>query len=317
LYGEDLGYDIFGPWGPGKLASKAPAAREYGAAYEAAMGRMPYDNLDAAREFQNYYWNCIRDCDRHLDALLKGLAASGELERTIILFTSDHGEYLGAFGIRGKGVTPYREASHVPFVVVHPDGRKGVSASDPVSLIDIAPTLLSMAGVERERLRALAPDLTGADVAAPVSTGSASSRAQTGVLMHWTGLAFQDRASPHRFKEVFKTSMPWRVPAMLNALRQTDWSKRGQMRGFFDGRYKFARYFAPDDYHTPADWQTLSARNDLELFDTSTDAEETVNLALDPSNRALVLALNTRLNALTASEIGQDNGNFLPFFVTL
>lgn len=317
LFTEDLGYEVFGPWGPGKLTAKAPAAREYGACYEAAMGRMPYDDMDAAREFQNYYWNCIRDSDRHLMALLKGLEASGELDRTVILFTSDHGEYLGAYGLRGKGVTPYREASQVPFVIVHPDGRKGAAAADPVSLIDIAPTLLSMAGVSRERLRGLAPGLTGADISAPVSTGSASPRAESGVLMHWTGLAFQDSASPARFKDVFKMHLPWRVPAMLNALRQTDWSKRGQMRALYDGRYKFARYFAPDDYHRPEDWISLSTRNDLELFDTAADPDEAVNLAGDDANRDLVLALNARLNTLTAAEIGPDDGGFLPFFVSL
>jgi hypothetical protein len=40
-------------------------------------------------------------------------------------------------------------------------------------------------------------------------------------------------------------------------------------------------------------------------------------LASDPSQRALVLSLNTRLNALTADEIGPDDGGFLPFFVGL
>jgi arylsulfatase A-like enzyme len=317
LYADDLGYEVFGPWGPGKLANKAPGAREYGACYEAAMGQMPYDDLNAAREFQNYYWNCIRDSDRHLMALLKGLEASGELDRTVILFTSDHGEYLGAFGLRGKGVTPYREASHVPFVIVHPNGRKGATAEDPVSLIDIGPTLLSMAGVGRDRLRGVAPGLTGVDVSAPVLTGTASPRAQTGVLMHWTSLAFQDRDTPGRLKDVLKMNMPWRVPALLNAMRQTDWSKRGQMRALYDGRYKFARYFAPDDYHRPTDWQTLSTRNDLELFDTATDPDETINLAGDAANRDLILSLNSRLNALSATEIGADDGGFLPFFVRL
>jgi arylsulfatase len=317
LYAENLGYDVFGPWGPGSLSKKAPAAREYGLAYEAAMGRMPYDDLNAAREFQNYYWNCIRDSDRHLMTLLQALEASGELDRTVILFTSDHGEYLGAFGLRGKGVTPYREASHIPFVVVHTDGRNGVSAADPVSLIDVAPTLLSMAGVDRERLRGVAPALPGIDVSTPVLTGAPSPRAERGALLHWTSLAFQDSNTPHRFKDVFKMSMPWRVPAMLNALRQSDWSKRGQMRAIYDGRYKFARYFAPDNYHSPKEWNTLSTRNDLELFDTASDPGETVNLAADPGQRALVLSLNARLNDLTAAEIGPDDGGFLPFFVGL
>jgi arylsulfatase A-like enzyme len=315
LYAEDLGYEIFGPWGPGKLGAKAPAAAEYGRTYSAAMGTMPYDDPAAAREFQNYYWNCVRDSDRHLMALIKGLELSGELDRTVILFTSDHGEYLGAFGLRGKGVTTYREASHVPFVVAHPEGRKGATSGEPVSLMDVAPTLLAAAGVGRERLRGVAPGLTGADITSTFDSGAASARATSGALLHWTSLAFQDSSTPARFKSVFAMQQPWRTPAMIQALLQTDWRKRGQMRGIFDGHYKFARYFAPDDLHTPTDWATLSARNDLELFDTHADPEESVNLARDGANQATILAMNARLNALIASEIGADTGGYLPFFV--
>lgn len=317
LYSEDLGYEVVGPWGPATLKGRAPAAAEYGRAYDNAMGVLPYDDAKVAREFQNYYWNCTRDSDRHLLTLLRGLERSGEIERTVILFTADHGEYLGAHGLRGKGATACREASHVPFVIVHPDGRKGVEASDPVSLIDIAPTLLSFAGVERETLRAKVPALTGFDVSAPVLGKNASARAAQGVLLHWTGLAFQDHTATQRFKDVLAQEMPWRFFGMLRALAQNDWSKRGQMRALFDGRYKYARYFAPNDPHMAADRQTLLERNDLELFDTQADPGELENLAADPANLELILSLNARLNDLIASEIGVDDGGYLPVFVRL
>src|SRR3546814_6936406 len=45
----------------------------------------------------------------------------------------------------------------------------------------------------------------------------------------------------------------------------------GLFRGVHDGRYKFARYFAPAQHHIPRDWDTLLRYNQLELYDTQVD----------------------------------------------
>jgi arylsulfatase len=77
------------------------------------------------------------------------------------------------------------------------------------------------------------------------------------------------------------------------------------LRGYYDGRYRFARYFEPGDYHLPRDWQTLIARNELELYDTLNDVAEMTNLAEAPEeHKQLLLELNARLNALIESEEG-------------
>jgi arylsulfatase len=52
---------------------------------------------------------------------------------------------------------------------------------------------------------------------------------------------------------------------------------RGIIRGVYDGRYKFARYFKISEHHEPRDWSTLTAHNDLELYDTQADPDEIVN----------------------------------------
>ena len=56
----------------------------------------------------NYYLNCLRDVDRHIGTILNALEASGQADDTIIVFTADHGDMLGAHGMRQKGIVPFK-----------------------------------------------------------------------------------------------------------------------------------------------------------------------------------------------------------------
>jgi tetratricopeptide (TPR) repeat protein len=68
----------------------------------------------------------------------------------LIIFTSDHGEGLNDHGEEEHGILLYREAVQVPLFVKHPRGvRAGTSVAVPVQLIDLFPTMLSLAGVDR------------------------------------------------------------------------------------------------------------------------------------------------------------------------
>lgn len=91
------------------------------------------------------------------------------------------------------------------------------------------------------------------------------------------------------------------------------WEIRSFVRGIYDGRYRYARYFSPGQHHTPEDWDTLRYLNDLELYDTQTDPHEMNNLAFVPElQQALIIELNDKLNRLIAQEVGNDDGSFMP-----
>ena len=67
----------------------------------------------------------------------------------IVAVTSDHGEYLGEHGLIGHGIRTLTEVTHVPMVIAAP-GRlaAGQKVDTPVQLMDLAPTLLDLSGVE-------------------------------------------------------------------------------------------------------------------------------------------------------------------------
>jgi arylsulfatase A-like enzyme len=86
--------------------------------------------------------------DHHYGRVLAKLDALGLTDDTIIVFTSDHGEFLGNHGLLHKGPPPYDDLNRVSFVMAGPHVAQGRSTVAPTSHLDIMPTLLELAGVD-------------------------------------------------------------------------------------------------------------------------------------------------------------------------
>src|SRR5262249_24770644 len=81
----------------------------------------------------------------------------------------------------------------------------------------------------------------------------------------------------------------------------------------FDGRYKFARYYAPAAFNTPQTLDQIFKYNDVQLFDLSEDPDELHNLALERDKyKDTILRMNALLNDLMTKEVGKNDGAFLP-----
>ncbi len=115
------------------------------------------------------YYRMISGIDQEIGRLLAELERLGLAENTVIIFMSDNGYFLGERGFSGKWVH-YEESLRVPLLIADPRlpaGRRG-KTTDELSLnIDIAPTLLSFAGLEvpqEYQGRSLVPLLRGEQV---------------------------------------------------------------------------------------------------------------------------------------------------------
>lgn len=299
------------------LDTKPKAQRDWQRLTDIFFGEMPLDRKDMYQANANYYLNCIQDVDSHIHEVLKALEETGQLDNTIIVFTADHGEMLGAHGLRQKGPLMYSENLNVPMVVVHPDNKRnaGSTTNGLACSLDIAPTLLSMAGLTRDMRLTEFPLLKGYDMSSVLmSPGSQSERAQkaSGVLMTYDSLNSVDVDFMKSLTRVVEDGLKGLELTMPPALRP-NFDKRGFMRAVYDGRYKFARYFAPVRYNRPTTFEELLKENDLELYDTQTDPDEMNNLAHDPNaNKELVVQMNYKLEGLISTEIGNDTTIDLP-----
>ncbi len=93
------------------------------------------------------YYGLVTWVDDTVGRMLHVLERTGLAENTIVVFTSDHGENLGSLGLVQKG-TPNEESIRIPMIVRGPDTTSGVTGSHVASLVDLAPTLLSMCGLD-------------------------------------------------------------------------------------------------------------------------------------------------------------------------
>lgn len=96
------------------------------------------------------YDGAVRRLDGKLKAILKLLDRFGLDQETAIVVTSDHGEEFLDHGSFGHGHTLFEELTHVPLVARVPGAGAGVRVADPVSHVDVTPTLLRLAGVDTD-----------------------------------------------------------------------------------------------------------------------------------------------------------------------
>jgi arylsulfatase A-like enzyme len=119
----------------------------------ASFGPVPFEGPEVAPvwlEFADLYAKLQREVDRHVGHVLATLDSRPDVaENTVIVFTSDHGEYGGSHGLRGKGAAAYEEAILVPLIV---NDRRGLLTASPEkartqlsSSVDVAPLLLTIA----------------------------------------------------------------------------------------------------------------------------------------------------------------------------
>ena len=222
-------------------------------------------------ELMQNYAATVRGIDDAIGRLLDTLRETGQLERTLILFTSDDGMPFGEHGFINK-TGPYDACQRVPMIVSGPHVQRGKVCEHPVAALDLIPTILAAAEIPSPHQlhgRDLTPLLRDPSSAWPhpvllESFGFAAGAATHGGV---TDYALKtNRPSPE--------GIPWWL-----LLR--------------DGRYKLIRTLMPGQID--------------ELYDLETDPGERVNLAGRPEHHERIQAMRAKL----AAEIRRTGGSEL------
>ncbi len=130
----------------GELDSKPPwQRREHNKAY----GGYPFGTMTDL-DHRLVRASCFAMCDLidiQVGRMLDALRVTGQLDSTLVIFMSDHGEMLGDHGIYLKGAHFYEPAVHVPLVLSMPGTVPAKTVHGLAELTDLAPTLLDAAGL--------------------------------------------------------------------------------------------------------------------------------------------------------------------------
>jgi len=237
------------------------------------------------------YYNHLALLDAQLAAKLKDLADAGLAENTIVFYYADNGGVLP----RSKRFLQ-RSGTNVPLIVYYPPkwrhlapAAPGSRISDPVTFVDFAPTVLSLAGVK------IPSYMQGRAFAG-------KAKAQPNEFVFTTRDRMDERYDTLRsvvtrrwlYIHNFRPDLPYVQPLdyMFRARGYQSWARVAQ-----EGKL------------TPATSQFWGAKPTEELYDLDNDPDNVKNLAGDPAHRAMLEAMRAKL-AQRVIEV-KDNG-FLP-----
>jgi len=115
------------------------------------------------------YYGMVSFMDSQIGRILDTLDRLGQADNTIVVFSTDHGHFLGQHGLTAKAIHMYEDLIRVPFIVRYPGRVPAGQTSDAIqNLVDLTPTFLAAAGLE------IPPAMTGVNQFETWSGGAAA-----------------------------------------------------------------------------------------------------------------------------------------------
>ena len=144
-HGRERPYCLFLSWGPPHNPYR-DVPQDYLDLYEPATVPVRPNCPAPDREALAGYYAQVTALDEDVGRIMVALEETGQAENTILVFTSDHGDMIGSHGVWRKQ-WPWDECVLVPLLVRYPV-RQGSPRQEPapISVVDLMPTLLSLAG---------------------------------------------------------------------------------------------------------------------------------------------------------------------------
>lgn len=160
--GKDL--DVRPWWHRASLERPPTGGDEASRQFRSSLSRAPDQTEGQLREMIANYYGMISLIDHSVGRILSALHDQGQDGRTLVVYSTDHGDLLGDHGLYLKGPTPYEGLLNVGLIMRGPGIAAGGLIEDPVSTLDLAATFTEVAGAslpEQAQSRSLIPVLNG------------------------------------------------------------------------------------------------------------------------------------------------------------
>ncbi len=259
--------------------------RSYHSAYAPALVTRALYGATPDR-YRRFYASLLRRTDHHLGSLLAALDETGLSSTTDVVFTSDHGELLGAHGgLHQKFYNAFEETLRVPFWIRRADGwGAGTVCTRPTTHLDIVPTVLASMGLSAAASLPgfqQVPELSGCDVEQVPAHRASRFVTFDHILGGASPEVLVGRAVP-----ALGAVLPLRYAPPEAANRAVEaLVDEGDGRG---GPWKLVRYFDPKH-------KAPSSTDEWSLFDLGTDPCEKYDRATDGACVALRARMETRM----------------------
>jgi arylsulfatase A-like enzyme len=136
-------------WTKDPAAANWESLKDAGGHGNHGYGTHEYDEDQLRRDMAIYY-GMVSFMDHQIGQTLDALDELGIADNTLVVFSTDHGHYIGHHGLKAKGAFHYEQGIRLPFLVRYPDGGlpAGSTNDDLQSLVDLPATFLTAAGIE-------------------------------------------------------------------------------------------------------------------------------------------------------------------------
>lgn len=136
------------PWWHRAALENEPQGKAEEIAVRKSYSRIPPQTDEQLREIIANTYGQIAFIDDNIGRILNALTELNLDENTYVIYSSDHGDWLGDHGLILKGPMFYEGLLRVPLLVRGPGVPAGVTIDEPVATTDLAPTLYDLAGIE-------------------------------------------------------------------------------------------------------------------------------------------------------------------------
>lgn len=154
------------PWWHKAALENTPQGDPESIKIRQAYSRIPQQTDDQLREIIANTYGQIALIDHHVGRIMNTLREAGLDENTYVIYSADHGDWLGDHGLVLKGPMFYEGLLRVPLLVKGPGVPAGQVVDEPVSNMDLGPTMFDLAGVDArqdQHGQSLRPFLEGKD----------------------------------------------------------------------------------------------------------------------------------------------------------